>query len=218
MRGIMGRMGQMGMVLVGLLIMGILLAGCGLVWAADMVPAHAPAVADSTPADFVAFLNQSVFPVLSALLMGVVTPLIYRLGAKSKIDVLTKKGNFLEKIAFQGISLAEERAAQMVGSRTTLTGSDKLDIAVSHVLSVMPSVTDAQATSMVHALLAQIPGLGATGDTVVSSPGSSTAALASLVPGTVINTAPAAPVPPDPDTIISIVTAALKPAAVATAV
>lgn len=133
---------------------------CSVALGAD---AAAPA-ASPAPAALAAFLTDTVFPVVTALFMGVVTIFLNRLGAKYKVDALTQRGNFLERLAYQGITLAEERAAQLIGSKSTLTGRDKLDIAVSHVLSVMPKVSDASARRLVESLLAQIPGAGATKD------------------------------------------------------
>ncbi|MBE2888964.1 hypothetical protein [Geobacter anodireducens] len=133
---------------------------CSAAMGAD---AAAPA-ANPAPAALAAFLTDTIFPVVTALFMGVVTIFLNRLGAKYKIDALTQQGNFLERLAYQGITLAEERAAQYVGSKSTLTGRDKLDIAVGHVLSVMPKVGEASARRLVESLLAQIPGAGATKD------------------------------------------------------
>lgn len=188
---------------VALLALVLLLAWGGLSFAADMIPAHAPAVDASAPAALADVLRQSVFPILGALLMGILTPLINRLGVKFKIDALTQQNNLLERAALQGISYAEERAAQLVGSKLSLTNSNKLDIAISHVLSVMPRVTHEQADTMVHSLLAQIPGMGATGSAVVASPGTvlasgpsappSTAAIAVQIPGAQIASVAAAP-------------------------
>ena len=141
----------------------------GLALAVDTLPAHdaVPAI-PTAPAALAVFLQQTISPLLTALLMGFIAKFLNSLGAKYKIDTLLQKDNFLEKLAFQGITLAEERAAQYAGSKLALTGSQKLDIAVSHILSAMPKVPDSQARSVVQALLAQTPGVGATGDTAIS--------------------------------------------------
>lgn len=145
---------------VSLAVAAITVLFCSAAMGADgAAPAASPA-----PAALAAFLTDTVFPVVTALFMGVVTIFLNRLGAKYKIDALTQQGNFLERLAYQGITLAEERAAQYVGSKSRLTGRDKLDIAVSHVLSVMPKVSEASARRLVESLLAQIPGAGATKD------------------------------------------------------
>lgn len=133
-----------------------------LVWAGDPVPV-AVATDNTGPAALVAFLQGSIFPVVSSLLMGVVSMLLIKLGQKFHIDAISQKNNFLEKLAFQGITLAEERAAQLAGSRSALTGDQKVDIAISHVLQFMPKISATQAQSLVESLLAQISGVGSTG-------------------------------------------------------
>jgi hypothetical protein len=178
-KGTIGRIGRIGLLGVSLLFCAAL-----SVCAADLIPAHLPAdVASPAPAALSGFLRDSLFPVLSALCMGFLIPLINSIGAKWKIEALTQKGNYLERLAYQGITLAEERAAQLVGSKLELTGNQKLDIAVSHVLSIMPKISEAQANDMVHAVLAQIPGVGASGATALATPGAATAPAINFLPG-----------------------------------
>jgi hypothetical protein len=147
----------------------------GVAVAADPV---APAAVSPAPAALVACLRDTVFPIVGTALMGFLSVFLARLGAKYKIDALTQKNNFVEQIAFQGISLAEEKAAQLVGSKSQLTGSDKMDIAIAHVLTAMPKVSEVQAESIVNGLLARIPGVGATGGAALASPAALPAAPA----------------------------------------
>lgn len=146
-----------------LLILSVL-AITALAIAADPVttPAASPA-----PAALATFLRDSVFPLISAALLGLLAIPLHWLGNKFKIDYLLQKDNAIERLAFQGISLAEEMAAKKVEGLDKLTGSEKLDIAVSHILAAMPSVSNEQAERIVEALLAQIPGVGATKGAVV---------------------------------------------------
>jgi hypothetical protein len=150
-------------------------ANCAPVFAADLLPAPTAAAA---PDSLTTFLRQSVFPVIGALFMGILTLFLTRIGQKYKIDALTQRNNIVEQLAYQGITKAEELAAQFVGSKALLSGGDKLSIAVSHILAFMPSVTKDQAESMVHALLAQIPGTGASGNMSIASPGLTLGSLA----------------------------------------
>lgn len=119
------------------------------------------------PAALATFLRDSVFPLISAALLGLLAIPLHWLGNKFKIDYLLQKTSAIERLAFQGISLAEEMAAKYVGSKAAITGSEKLDIAVSHILGAMPKVSKEQAERIVEALLAQIPGVGATKEAVV---------------------------------------------------
>ncbi|GFO67899.1 hypothetical protein GMLC_14780 [Geomonas limicola] len=160
-----------------LTLVALVVAACTPLFAADLLPAHAPAAVSSGNV-FTTFLQQSVFPIITALFMGAVSIFLNRLGQKYKVEALTQKNNIVEQLAYQGITKAEELAAKYAGSRAVLSGQDKLSVAVNHILSVMPSVTREQAESMVHALLAQIPGLGASGDTAIERYPMPTAALA----------------------------------------
>jgi hypothetical protein len=151
----------------------------GIAYAADPV---APAAASPAPAALAAFLRDSVFPIVGTALMGFLSVFLARLGAKYKIDALTQKNNFVEQIAFQGITLAEEKAAQLVGSKSALTGSDKMDIAIAHVITNMPKFSPAQAESIVNGLLARIPGVGATGAAALALPAPAPAAVPAVEP------------------------------------
>lgn len=133
--------------------------------------ADAPAAATPAVSPVPAFLQATIFPLLTALFMGFVTRFLNQMGAKYKIEALTQKGNFLEQLAFQGISFAEEQAAKYVGSKAVLSGTDKLSLAVGYIMKAMPTVTPEQAENLVHALLAQISGAGATGDKALAAPG-----------------------------------------------
>jgi hypothetical protein len=124
--------------------------------------------ASPAPAALVALLRDTLFPLVSALALGYLSLFLNRLGQKYKIEALTQKDNIVERLAFQGIALAEEKAAQLVGSKSALTGSQKLDVAIAYVCGAMPKLSREQADAMVHALLAQTPGIGATGDKTVS--------------------------------------------------
>ncbi|MFH1027802.1 MAG: hypothetical protein V1791_07360 [Pseudomonadota bacterium] len=137
---------------------------------ATAVFAADPAAVDasSAPAALAALLRDSLFPLVSALALGYLSLFLNRLGQKYKIEALTQKDNIVERFAFQGIALAEEKAAQLVGSKAALTGVQKLDLAIAHICSAMPKISREQADAMVHSLLAQTSGVGATGGATVT--------------------------------------------------
>lgn len=147
----------------------------------------APAAIVPAPTNFSLLMSQTLLPALAALALGILTRFLNQLGAKYKIESLTQTDGFLQSLAAQGIAKAEELAATYVNSKAALSGTDKLSIAVNYIIGVMPKVTPEQATSLVHAMLAKIPGVGATGDTAVV-----VATGPSLIAGTAILT------PPDP--------------------
>lgn len=150
--------------LLSLLLTLSVLAITALAFAAD--PA-APVVSPA-PAALATFLRESVFPLISAVLLGLLAIPLHWLGNRFKIDYLLQKDNAIERLAFQGISLAEEMAAKRVDGMAWLTGREKLDVAVSHILAAMPAVSKEQAERIVEALLAQIPGVGATKSAIVT--------------------------------------------------
>lgn len=153
----------------------ILYAACLLVWfiipalAADL---SAPGIAPE--GTWASVLIQYVLPPIAALLLGLSSIAIRWFGKKCKIDALTQENNYLESLAHQGISLAQERAAQyMAADRNKLTGQNKLSISTSYILATMPQITPERAQSIIESVLARTPGLGATGEAVVQAPAKS---------------------------------------------
>ena len=72
----------------------------------------------SLPMDAVtAVLNQVVFPIFSGLVLSLLSILIHKVSSKYKLDILTANQDLIERAALQGISLAEEKAAQYVSSK-----------------------------------------------------------------------------------------------------
>lgn len=181
-----------------LLLFAVAIVACPLAFAAEMLPAHAlPVAAVDSPVAL--FLQQTVFPIVTAFFMGIVSLFLTKLGAKYGIESLGQKNNLLERLAYQGITKAEELAAQYAGSRMALTGKDKLSIAVKHILGVMPKVTEEQAASMVHALLAQTPGVGALKDTAIERYPILSLAAPSVPAETPLTEDPRGPKPPAAD-------------------
>lgn len=145
-----------------------IVAMASIAFAADTVASVATTGGTTTPQEFAAFLKATLFPVIGSMFLGILGVFVNRFGAKFKIEALTQKDNFLTQLAYQGVTMAEEKAAQLVGSKASLTGNQKLDLAVSHILSIMPTLSPERARAIVEATLAQIPGIGATGDQAFS--------------------------------------------------
>jgi hypothetical protein len=150
----------------------VLVVAATVAFAADPLPAHSP-IAEAAAGSFVQALTGTVFPLLAAGIVGLVGWAFRKLAVKWHMEGLLVHQDLVEKAALQGISLAEERAAAMVKNSLAqkLTGREKLALAIGHVTSVVPNVSIDQATNIVKALLARIPGVGATGDSAVASPG-----------------------------------------------
>lgn len=151
-----------------LLVMIVYGTMCCQVFAGDVAP-----TVDSS-GTWAAIIQQNVIPVLGAFVMAILTLGIKWLGRKFKIDALVQENNFLERLAHQGITLAEERAAQFAGSKANLNSENKLAIATSHILAAMPKISEARAQAVIESLLAQISGVGATGTAAFTRDGSQT--------------------------------------------
>ncbi len=149
-------------------IMLFLLALGTWAFAADAAPV-ATVAAGAGVSELSAFLQGTVFPIITAFFMGLVAIFLRKLGVKFGIDTLTQQNNILERLTLQGVTLAEEKAAQLLGSRAALTGNQKLDVAVGHILSFMPTISPTQAASLVESMLAQISGVGATKDSAFAT-------------------------------------------------
>ncbi len=134
-----------------------ILALIGVAFAAD---ATAPAASSGIMAGF---LNNTLFPFLTALLMGLITYGAKLLATKYNLQILADNNDMLMKLAAQGIAFAEEKAATFADSKVPLNGNDKMTQAVSYIINAMPKVTPEQAQNAVHAVLAMIPGAGASG-------------------------------------------------------
>lgn len=111
-------------------------------------------------------LDKVVFPIFTGLILSLLSILIHRLSGKYKLDILTANQELIEKAALQGISLAEEKAAQVIQGK--IAGDTKLRIAIEHMQGVMPTITYGQARGVIEGMLARIPGVGATGEKVVT--------------------------------------------------
>lgn len=116
-----------------------------------------------------ALLEGVVFPVLSAFLLGLVGVVLNKVRTKYNLNITEKHQQQLERLALQGIAYAEEKAAAAVKSNVTkITGRQKLDLAVAHILAGSPGVSPEAAERLVHSTLGRVFGAGATGKAAVS--------------------------------------------------
>ena len=115
------------------------------------------------------FLTGTVFPLVTALVVGLVSLLIKRLATKYKLEGLLKHQELIEKLATQGITKAEEYAVAFINAKggIKLSSDGKLNLAIEHIMKAMPKVSEQQATDIVHSMLARLSGVGATGDTAI---------------------------------------------------
>lgn len=133
-----------------------------MLWA---LPAFAAESAPNPVGDALAhLLSANVFPLIAAALSALVGIVLDKIRKKYNLDISAKHQEQLEAFARQGIALAEEKAAAFLKANATrLTGQNKLDLAISHVIAMSPAITIEQADALVHSVLARTVGTGATG-------------------------------------------------------
>lgn len=109
-----------------------------------------------------------VVPVLASLLLGLVALVLDKLRRKYNLQISSETQEYLESIAARAIALAEEKGAAYIKAEVKqITGREKLDIAIAHILEAAPKLTREQADNLVHMALARIHNAGATGQKVV---------------------------------------------------
>lgn len=109
------------------------------------------------------FFTQVIFPVLGAAAMSLVLMLLAAFRKKTGIQLSADTEAYLENLARQGIGRAEEHGADYIKRNVTkLTGNEKFDIAVAHVLTnTNVSISQEKADALVKSMLGQTKGVGA---------------------------------------------------------
>lgn len=125
--------------------------------------------ADATAGDVLTgFLNSTVYPVVGAFLLGLVSLLLNKLRKKYNLEISAGMQEQLEAVAKRGIAFAQEKAdATIKANLTRFTGSDKLNAAITFIMDNSPGVTEQQAHDLVHSVLGMTSGVGASGETAV---------------------------------------------------
>ncbi len=109
-----------------------------------------------------ALLVKTVFPIISAIIAAFVVILLRKLSKKTGIQVSDAAMKLASSVAMRGVAMAEERgAAAIKNSGAKLGNSEKLNIAVSHIMDNIPGFTAKQAADYAHAAMARL-GAGAT--------------------------------------------------------
>ncbi len=123
----------------------------------------AETVAANPVGDAVASLFSGVVvPVLASLLLGLIGVVLNKIRVKTGLQISDTMQQQLERAALAGVAFAEEKAAAAIKSKIQgLTGREKLDLAISHVLASVPKVSREQADIFVHAALGKVSGPGA---------------------------------------------------------
>ena len=137
-------------------------------YAADATDTAATAAASPLSEALSGFLSGFLFPLINALVVGLIGWAVVSVGKKYKIDALVSSEALIQNAAYKGIALAEEMAAKKLkATAVTITSNEKLNIAIAQVLKAAPKLTQEEASAYVESTLAKIKGSGATGDKAV---------------------------------------------------
>ena len=113
-------------------------------------------------------LSNVVFPVLAAILAGLLIFAAKRLYNYLGIKNTSELESLLEKGAYSAVALAEEAAAKELKERQfKVTGNEKLDMAMASLMKKVPKISKEQAEEAIESVLGKVKGVGASGDNAV---------------------------------------------------
>ena len=143
-----------------LFLAALLFTAPGLVLAEDAGTPLGGALAD--------FMSGTLFPLINALVLGLVGWAAVTIGKKYKIDALIASEGLIQDAAYKGVTLAEEWAAKRLKTANIrVSSSEKLNLAIAQVLKAAPLISRDEAREYVESVLARVTGAGATADKVV---------------------------------------------------
>lgn len=130
--------------------------------AADAVPAAQGTTLGAAVKDVV---EGAVLPLIVSLVGILVSIVLVKLKNKFNIQLSAETEAWINKQAENAVQLvAEKAAAKIKYENIKLSGNEKLDMAIASLITKVPKITREQADSYIHAALARIPGIGATGE------------------------------------------------------
>jgi hypothetical protein len=150
--------------LVSILALLMVLMTIGIVFAAD-VATQVQDVVNPFGEAVRSAVNGFIIPISTALIMSLVSLLLVYLQKKTGITLSSDKQKFINDQAEVAVQMVAEKAATLMKYETIkMSSNDKLNAGAAFLVSMVPKLTPAQAQNYVHAALARIPGVGATGD------------------------------------------------------
>jgi hypothetical protein len=128
-------------------------------------------------------INTFVIPILTALILSLLSWLLLYLQKKTGITLSADKQAFINAQAEVAVQMVAEKAAQLFKYENIKLSKDQmLNNGAAFLLTMVPKLTQAQAENYVHAALARIPGLGSTGDSAFVASQGNTGILAQALP------------------------------------
>jgi hypothetical protein len=110
-------------------------------------------------------VNGFIIPILTALIISVASLLLVFLQKKTGITLSADKQAFINSQAETAVQMVAEKAASLLKyENIKMSTNEKLNSGAAFLVSIVPKLTPEQAQNYVHAALARIPGIGATGD------------------------------------------------------
>lgn len=110
-------------------------------------------------------VSGTVIPLVVALVGSLISLVLLKLKSKLNIQLSEETEAWIARQAESAVQMVAEKAAKGIKYGSLhLTSSQKLDMAVASLISKIPRLTREQADGYIHAALARIPGVGATGE------------------------------------------------------
>jgi hypothetical protein len=110
-------------------------------------------------------LNDTVIPLVISLVGALVSLALVKLKNKFNLELKAETEEWTRKQAENAVQMVAEKAAASEKLTGLKVGSnDKLNQAIAWLVTKVPALTADQADAYIHAAIARIPGVGATGD------------------------------------------------------
>lgn len=142
-------------------------ATCYMVLVPAALAAGADVSAPGTPLSeaLSGVMLNTVLPVAVSLIGGLVALVLAKLRQKLNIQIAKETDAWIQQQAEAAVQMVAEKAAARLKYNTMImTKNQKLDMALAALLAKVPAISKEQADSYIHAALARIAGVGATGD------------------------------------------------------
>jgi len=115
----------------------------------------------------IAVLTKTLFPLILAIVLGFVTVLIRKLSTKFNLQGSSELHALGTTVATSAVSMVEEYALSVLKEKgIKITSSGKFDMAVAHILDVIPSFSKKRAEGYANAAVAMATGIGSTGQAI----------------------------------------------------
>jgi TM2 domain-containing membrane protein YozV len=124
--------------------------------------AEAEAAAPTLGEALRAMTNETIIPLIVAVVGAMLSLVLGKLKAKYNIQLQTETQAWIERQADAAVRMVSEKAAAKIKwEKIRISSNEKLEMAIAALVSRVPAITPDQADLYVHAALARIKGEGA---------------------------------------------------------